>query len=360
MARILMLLRTIINTITKKAAIILIFIMLAACQPQDDLTNKRQLFVFGTVIDVVIWSDDEARASEAVSVISERFNEMHTQWHAWKPGRLQSINKQLQGGQAVKLTVEESKVLKSSLKFSQLSQGHFNPLMGAVINLWGFHNDEYPITTPPPTLESINSLLESAPQVSDIHWSDNEISSGNPNVWFDLGGIAKGYAVDVAVEILQQHGIQHAIINAGGDLRALGQKGETPWTIAIQSPKNWQPLALIKVNENEAIFTSGNYQRYKAFDGKRYAHIIDPLTYYPVSEIVSATVIAKDGMLADAAATALVVAGKKWHLVAEQMGIAEALVVDADNRCFATQAMRVRLSDRRITCETPKPLTGGL
>lgn len=360
MSRILMLLRTIINTIIKNTAILLIFVMLAACQPDKDLTIKRQLFVFGTVIDVVIWSDDEALASDAVSVISERFNEMHTQWHAWKPGRLQVINQQLQQGQTVILTTEEAEVLKSSLKLSQLSQGHFNPLMGAVINLWGFHNDEYPITTPPPTLESINSLLESAPQVGDIHWHENQVSSNNPNVWFDLGGIAKGYAVDVAIGILQRHGLQHAIINAGGDLRALGQKGKAPWTIAIQSPKDWEPLALIKVNGNEAIFTSGNYRRYKAFDGKRYAHIIDPHTYYPVSEIVSATVIAADGMLADAAATALVVAGKQWHKVADEMNVLEALVIDAENRCFATKKMLMRLSEARITCETPQVLTGGL
>ncbi len=355
-----MLLRTIINTIIKKTEFLLIFIILTACQPHEDLTIKRQLFVFGTVVDIVIWSGDEAAAHLAVTEISEKFNLMHQQWHAWKAGRLQTINKELRQGKTVSLHEEEVHVLKTSLILSELSQGYFNPLIGEAINLWGFHADEYPLTTPPPAIEQIQSLLDDAVNVDDIIWQDNQISSRNPHVWFDLGGIAKGYAVDLAFDILKSHGINNAIVNAGGDLRARGQKGETPWTIAIQSPKDWQVLASIAVQNNEAVFTSGNYRRFKAFDGQRYAHIISPHNYQPVSDIVSATVIAQDGMLADAAATALVVAGEQWAEVANNMGITEALVVDENNRCFATTAMLKRLSDATIGCESPKTLTGGL
>ena len=355
-----MLLRTIINTIIKKTGFLLILIILTACQPREDLTIKRQLFVFGTMIDVIIWTEDEAAAQRAVTDISQQFNQMHSQWHAWKPGRLQTINQQLRQGKTVSLTDETRYVLANSLKLSTLSQGHFNPLMGEVINLWGFHSDEYPLTTPPPAIEQIQALLDEAVTVDDIIWQGNQITSRNPHVWFDLGGIAKGYAVDLAFDILKSHGIYNAIVNAGGDLRARGQKGETPWTMALQSPKDGQAPATIAVQSNEAVFTSGNYRRYKAFDGQRYAHIISPQDYQPVSDIVSATVIAQDGMLADAAATALVVAGEQWAEVANNMGITEALVVDEHDRCFATKAMLKRLTHTRMTCETPQNLTGGL
>lgn len=360
MARILMVLRTIINTIVKKILFLLIFVIMTACQQDKNLTIKRQLFVFGTVVDVVMWTVDETAAQQALADISTQFNQMHMQWHAWKPGRLQEINQQLRQGRSVDLSPEEQHVLKTSLDLSASSKGHFNPLIGEIINLWGFHSDEYPLTTPPPTEEVIARLFNNAVGFEDIHWQGHQISSSNPHVWFDLGGVAKGHAVDLAIDIIKHHGIHHAIVNAGGDLRTLGQKGEKPWQIAIQSPKDWQALAVLEANNNEAIFTSGNYRRYKAFNGKRYAHIIDPHTYQPVSQIVSATVIAHDGMLADAAATALVVAGKDWAKIANGMGIKEALVVDEHDRCFATQAMHKRLSQQTITCERPKDLTGGL
>jgi len=185
----------------------------------------------------------------------------------------------------------------------------------------------------------------------------NKLSAGSPHVWLDFGGIAKGYAVDRAIEVLRRHGIDNAIVNAGGDLRSIGRKGNQPWRIAIQSPADWQPVAELTVSGDEAIFTSGNYQRYKAFDGQRYAHIIHPDTGQPVAEVVSATVITEQGIKADAVATALVVAGSEnWYKVAQKMGIELALVIDDQNRCLCTSAMLDRLENLTVDCVTVNQL----
>ena len=178
-----------------------------------------------------------------------------------------------------------------------------------------------------------------------------KISSNNPNLWLDFGGIAKGYAIDRAIKILSKHHINNAIINAGGDLRSIGSKGQTPWRIAIQSPTDWSMLAELVINGDESVFTSGNYQRYKEFDGQRYSHIINPNTGMPVAEIISATVVADNGIVADAAATALVVAGDQWPLVAELMGIKQVLIINEQLQCLGSAAMIKRLENLSIDCQ---------
>lgn len=326
-------------------------VLLSACQHEKTNNHLHQLFVFGTLVDINIWHDDVNTINNAIDKISETFNQMHQQWHAWKPGRLQKINHALQQGKSLMLSEDEAFFIQKTIDYSLASEHLFNPTIGKVINLWGFHTDDYPIRTPPPDQAVINQLIASGLDVSVLQLKDQQISSNNPNIWLDFGGIAKGYAIDVAVTILQEHGINDAIINAGGDLRSMGSKGKKAWRIAIQSPKDWTALAEFTVKGDESVFTSGNYQRYKEFDGERYAHIIDPRTGMPVEDIVSATVIAENGIQADAAATALVVAGKDWYQTAQAMGIEQALIIDDQHQCFVTQAFFNRLENLKISCE---------
>ncbi len=326
----------------------------------EDHSIRHQMFVFGTVVDIVLWTDDKSAANQAVTEIKKELNKMHYQWHAWKPGRLMDINTKLRAGKSVNLSNDEYAVLQKSILLSKQSDGLFNPVMGEVIHLWGFHSDEYPLTEPPPKKQAIDALLAEAPQTTDLIWTGQKLHSQNRHVWFDLGGLAKGYAVDQAAKIIRSYGIKHAIINAGGDLLTLGQKGNTPWVIGIQSPKDSQVLASLEAKNNEAIFTSGNYQRFKAFNGKRYAHIIDPRNYWPVNHIISATVISDNGMHSDAAATALVVAGKNWFQIAQKLNIKNAVVVDVNNQCYATKPILKRLKNLQLKCQIPQPQAGGL
>jgi thiamine biosynthesis lipoprotein len=347
-----MLMIMIINNSTLiKFIFLLLLLFLAACQNNQPIVHKHQLYVFGTLVDINIWHEDLNQVEQAVSAISDQFNTMHQQWHAWKPGRLQNINQQLQAGKTVELTTEEAEFIKQTILLAEDSEHLFNPTIGKIINLWGFHTDEYPILTPPPTPEVINQFTAQKLDVSVLHLQDNMLFSSNPDIWLDFGGIAKGYAIDLAMTILRKHNINDAIINAGGDLRSIGSKGKRSWRVAIQSPADWSTLADFEVNDDESVFTSGNYQRYKEFDGKRYAHIINPSTGMPVAQIISATVIAENGIKADAAATALVVAGDKWYKTAHAMGIKQALIINDQHLCFTTNALFNRLENLKINCE---------
>ena len=346
-----MLMIMIINTdILKKLLFVAVLLFMSACQKNQTTLHKHQLYVFGTLVDINIWHENPKKVEQAVSAISGKFNAMHHQWHAWKSGRLQNINQQLQAGETVELTQEESEFIKQTIQLAKDSGHLFNPTIGKIINIWGFHTDDYPILTPPPAAEVINQLTAQQLDVTALQLAGNQLSSTNSNIWLDFGGIAKGYAIDLAITILRNHNIHDGIINAGGDLRSIGSKGNRSWRVAIQSPTDWSTLADFEIQKDESIFTSGNYQRYKEFDGKRYAHIINPSTGMPVEQIVSATVIADHGIKADAAATALVVAGNEWYKTAQAMGIEQALIINEKHQCFTTKAMLDRLENLQIEC----------
>ncbi len=163
-------------------------------------------------------------------------------------------------------------------------------------------------------------------------------------VEIDLGAYAKGYALNLAIQQLRANGFQHAIVNAGGDLCAAGRHGARPWRVGIRHPQGEGVIASLELSGEECVLTSGNYERYREHEGIRYSHIIDPRSGYPVEHITSATVISSDGALADAAATALSVAGPDaWQRIARQMGVDQVMLVDESGQVYLTPAMQARI-----------------
>jgi len=171
-------------------------------------------------------------------------------------------------------------------------------------------------------------------------------------VQLDVGAFAKGYAIDQAIALLQRHGINNAIVNAGGDLRAIGQRGQRPWRIGIRHPQQPGIIAALEIQGNESVFTSGNYERFYQHEGQRFHHIIDPRSGYPGNDTLSVTVIHSNAATADAAATALLIAGPQhWRTIARQMGIDQAMLVDKQLTVHMTPAMsrRVKLKQELKT-----------
>ena len=335
----------------KTTLLIFLIVLATACQKPQEQLIKKKYFIFGTIIEVLVWHNDKELVDKALTDVETELNGMHLQWHAWKAGRLHEINKALRSENPINLTNEEAKFIESVARLSKSSLGHFNPAIGQLINLWGFHTDDYPITKPPPNHDDILRFLENMPVMTDITIKNNQVTSKNSQIWLDFGGVAKGYAIDKAINILKDYGVINAIVNAGGDLRSIGSKGDKNWQVAIRKPNSEDVIAVISVQGDESIFTSGNYERYKEFKGKRYAHIINPKTGYGVEEIVSATVITDNGTKADAAATALIVAGTKdWQEVVFSMRLKQVLLLKSDGKCVATEKMLIRLKKSDLKC----------
>jgi thiamine biosynthesis lipoprotein len=268
---------------------------------------------------------------------------MHEEWHPWNPGLLTEINHAFAAGKTHTATPDIVEMVERSQAIETASAGRFNPAIGRLVGLWGFHTSEYPVLGPPPASTAIEALVEQRPSTLDIAIEGLELASDNPAVQLDFGGIAKGFAIDIACTLLRERGIENAIVNAGGDLRAIGRHGDRPWRIAVRAPGGGI-VGSLETAGDEAVFTSGNYERFRQENEERYPHILDPRTGWPVRDLASVTVIAAEGTLADAAATAITVAGlDEWEDVARALGLDQVMVVDEAGTAYLTRRMDARI-----------------
>jgi len=321
---------------------LLLSLWLTACSGPSQKYHQ-DFYIFGTVMGVTLWADNDKQAQQAFASLQDRFQGMHVDWHAWNPGMLTRINRGFSKGEAVEANEEIIEMIRRSQQLETATDGRFNPSIGALVGLWGFHTSEYPILGPPPAREDIDTLLETSPSSLDIRIDGLKLQSDNPAVQLDFGGIAKGYAIDIACDMLRSQGIENAIVNAGGDLRAIGSHGERPWKIAVRSPAGGI-IGSLDTGEDEAIFTSGNYERFRQENEQRYPHILDPRTGWPVTELASVTVITSEGLVADAAATAITVAGLlEWEELARTLGLDQVMLVDEAGKVYMTRRMGERI-----------------
>jgi len=323
--------------------VLLLTLAASACSQDHDDAFHDQFFAFGTLIDLTLYGVDPATARQASERIEQDFQDMHGNWHAWQASALTRINEQLASQKTATADTSILPMITEANRLSQLSNGLFNPVIGELIALWGFHDNPLPIGTSPDK-DTLKKLVATLPSANDITIEGNRISTRNPAARYDLGAFAKGYAIDRAIERLRELGISNAIVNAGGDLRAIGRHGDRPWRIGIRHPRQPAILASIEIEGDSSVFTSGDYERFFELDGIRYHHIIDPRSGYPADRTTSVTVIYDNAATADAAATALFVAGPgEWSSIASRMGIKHVMLIDTDGIIHMNPAMQSRI-----------------
>jgi len=367
--------------------------------------------VFGTLVEVSVYGENEAHARQGITAVMQEFQRLHDMLHAWKPSELSELNAAFAHGNSKIVSPELAAILKDAAQLSEQSGGTFNPTIGGLIQVWGFQADDFKAVLPDE--KKITALVKANPQMSDLVFSNPNppqpslvregaptppltrggregfeiVGSRNRSVQLDLGGYAKGYALDRAAAILKQQGIHHALINIGGNVLALGQHGKRPWRVGIQHPRKPGALATLELQDGEAIGTSGDYQRYFEMDGKRYCHVIDPRTGQTVPGVQAVTILIRPlairlmeplaiplsnqktvakrlvigeqtsltkslvmtrgvhaGVLSDAASKPLFVSGAAgWRAAAHKMQLDEALLIDSEGAVHLTAAMQKRL-----------------
>jgi thiamine biosynthesis lipoprotein len=304
-------------------------------------------WVFGTVAQITIVEQDFARARNAAALVLHEFDRMHRDLHAWKPGELVALNHAIaRGNRNIQTTAEIAALIRDTQRLAAQSGDLFNPAIGRLIGLWSFHRDKP--GGPVPDAQEISELVRANPRMNDLSMQDNAVTSSNPAVQLDFGGYAKGYALDRAAEILHAQGIRNALIDVGGNIMALGRSRARAWRVGIEAPRGGGVLGIIELNDGEALGTSGDYRRYYEIDGRRYAHIIDPRTGYPVPGVESVTVLVPRqpgaGALSDAASKPIFVEGvKNWQSAAARMGISGAMLIDAAGEIHITREFSTRL-----------------
>lgn len=339
----------------------MLFLLLAACEKND--LHRYQSFAFGTLIEIKVRSDDKTQADSASAGLFANFDVIHKNLHAWEPGKLTETSTKLATGEWFTADADVLDILQLAKRYSLQSEGLFTPTIGQLIQAWGFQGNELPQS--PPGQEDIDKFLADLPTVKELEIDVPRMRGHNAHIKLDLGAIAKGFAVSQGIQKLRKLGIKHALVNAGGDLCGIGDQGKRPWRIGIRNPSGEGILASLELKDDECVFTSGDYERYFTYNNKRYHHIIDPRSGYPADKLSSVTVLHQDGAKADAASTALFIAGPDgWQKIAKMMGIQDVMMVDKKGLIIMSPSMQKRIKleaehkDRELIIS--KPLTSDL
>ena len=303
--------------------------------------------VFGTAVEVAIYGEPQARAQLLGGRVLNEFDRLHHKFHAWQPSALTALNDSIARGETYQADAEMVGLLQSATQLAERSGNVFNPAIGHLIRLWGFQSSD--ITAQSPAPADIKRWVDANPRLSDLRYDGTRISSRNTAVMIDLGGYAKGYALVQASRILRDAGVKAALINVGGNVLAIGRPGDRPWKVGIRNPRGEGTVAAVELHDNEAMGTSGDYQRYFMKGGKRHPHIIDGRTGQTIDLVASVTIITSGGLDAglrsDGNSKPLFIAGPlHWRKTAQQLGLNEVMLIDANRNVEMTPAMQSRIA----------------
>lgn len=343
----------------RRLAALLVLTLAAGCSRGPD-SRLETLHVFGGVTEIELRGAEPASAQAAIAEISAQLNQRHREWHPWEPSDLTRINAAFAAGQPAQAPDSVIDLVQRAKPLAQASDGLFDPAIGGLIAAWGFHTSNFPVQTPAPRPEALALWRRQRPRIADVAVDGNRLSSSNPRVQLDFGALAEGVAGELILDTLRRHGVRHALVSLGGDVVALGDGDGRPWQVGIRDPFGGV-LGGVELGDGEALFSTGNYNKFRASpSGARWGHILDPRTGYPARGAAAVVVLHPDPVLADAAATALFVAGPAgFERTARNLGVHCALMVTEENEMLVTVAMRSRLQLLRDPVPLGAPLELG-
>jgi thiamine biosynthesis lipoprotein len=322
-----------------------LLVTLSACNQPGNLPNYSVTrFAMETVVEYTIShsGDDvtgidpergDPAAREAVELAHAEIQRISSL--LWEGDSLSAVFQINASSDSVRVDSEVTDFLDRSIQYNEMSGGAFDITIEPVLSLYAFTSDD----ARPPPVDSIRLQLELI-GIDGFHVGDeNYIVKSRPDVRLAVGGVAKGYGVDRAVEILRSRGITGAVVNAGGDLYCLGTNNGRPWRVGIRDPDDAEGVVRVLNVSDEAVATSGDYQRFFVVDGVRYHHILDPSTGKPARGTRSATVIAATTEMADALATAAFVLGAQRGIEMLEAVGANGMLIDAAGQIHATRGL---------------------
>jgi FAD:protein FMN transferase len=292
--------------------------------------------MMGTEISVYLWHDDAAEGQAAVEAVFAEAQRIDNMMSTYKEDSvLSGINRDAANG-PVAAGDELYRLILRSLDISVLTLGAFDVTYDSVGQHYDFRERRRPnAATIEDELQSIDyRLILTHPDTQSIEFA-------REGVRINLGGIAKGYTVEQGVDILRRRGIRNAIVTAGGDSRLLGDRRGKPWMVGVRDPRKDGEIAVRIPLENDAISTSGDYERFFDEDGIRYHHIIRPDTGLPADGVHSATIVGPDAVITDALSTSVFVMGVDQGLrLIGTLPDYEGIVIDAAGRMYYSDGLR--------------------
>ncbi len=314
------------------AAVTLLMLLPAAARAE---WHAREAAIMGTRIEVEVWHEDAAAAAAAIDAVIAEMHRIDALMSHYKPeSQLSRVNRDAAAA-PVAVDAELAALVERALGFSAMTAGAFDISYASVGYLYDYREHRRPDEA------AIGAALPA------VDWRqvivDREASSirfGRPGMRIDLGGIAKGYAVDRGIAILRQHGVASGSVTAGGDSRILGDRRGRPWVVGIRHPDDRERIIARIPLEDAAISTSGDYERYFDEGGVRYHHIINPATGHSATGVRSVTVIGPEAVLTDGLSTGLFVLGPERGLaLVNARDDVDAVIVRDDGRVLYSKGL---------------------
>ena len=291
--------------------------------------------LMGTEVSVWLWYEDPEAGKVFVDDVfaeAERINQLMSTYI--DDSEISAINRDAATG-PVTAGLELFMLIQRSLDMSVLTRGAFDITYDSVGQHYDFRKRQRPDEA---TIEAEKTRIDY--RLIELNAADNTVRFLAEGVRINLGGIAKGYVVERGVEILRSRGVQHAIVTAGGDSRLLGDRRGQPWGIGIRDPREEGEVAISVPLSDEAISTSGDYERFFDEDGVRYHHILAPSTGEPAEGVHSATVIGPDAVMTDALSTSVFVMGVDEGLrFIASLPDYESIVIDSEGAIFYSDGL---------------------
>lgn len=314
-------------------AFLLTALLLGSCSESLDVLERtrRASMVMGTTLEITVYrpASQSAQAAEDLEAAYQEILEIDTLMSLYRPdSELVQLNASAGQG-AFAASQKTFDVIAASNHFSRISDGAFDISVKPLVDLWGFY-DVTNASVPEP--KAIEAALSRVGFDSIAYNEDTRHVTLEAGIDLDLGAIAKGYAVDMAIAALRSRNVPAALINLGGNVGVLGlAPGERPWVIGIRHPRSNELISKVSLTEG-AVATSGDYDRYFEADGQRYSHLLDPRTGYPVDGLYSLSIVAPNATTADALSTAAFVLGSKAgiKLLSDCVGVEGFLVQAGD------------------------------
>jgi thiamine biosynthesis lipoprotein len=322
-----------------------ILFIFAGCGPKQTALQEyqRENFVMDTLVQVRVYADNAELGGKSLDAAFAEFTRIADLSDRFAARNLPNpeisdvyrINHNA-GIKPVQVSEDTLLMLEKSQSLAEMSNGGFDVTIGPLMDLWGFGQEQYHL---PDADELQSAMALVAYKRLQINKQDKTVFLPEKGMSIDLGGIAKGYATDQAIKKLRQMGIKSALINAGGNVYALGSKPDgSAWSTGIRDPRNDNGIiAVVKVKDT-AVVSSGDYERYFMKDGIRYHHILDSYTGKPARQLIATTVVGPQATEADMLSTTLFVLGSRSgaDLLKNKLTAYSAVFVDEQKKISVT------------------------
>jgi thiamine biosynthesis lipoprotein len=297
--------------------------------------HRQEAAIMGTIINVELWHEDADQAQALIAAVMQEMRRIDRLMSTYRPDSELSHVNIAATSTPVTVSKELHALIQRALAYSEITHGAFDITYASAGKYYDYRNGSKPtaaqLATALPAIDYHHVKLDGAGKT---------VAFTQPHVYIDLGGIAKGYAVDRGMEILTRGGVENALISAGGDSRVIGKRWGRPWYIGIRNPRDKEEIISMIPLENAAISTSGDYERYFEENGVRYHHILDPGTGKSSHGVHSTSIIGSSATDTDALSTSVFVLGVSAGLtLINSLPDTEAIIIDEQGKLHCSTGL---------------------